>query len=257
MPTARESLLEAARDAVERRPWPVVRMVEVAAAAGVSRQTLYNEFGDKAGLGVALVGHQVAGFLDGFVTGLRGLTGSPADATRASPEALLSGAADWMADWLPQAARRDRLVRATLTGCHTPDLPPCDGEPGRLVVELRERALRVLRGTPAAEPGGADGHAGAAGPDGARAAPGVDGQLAEAELARRCETAIRLALSHIVAPAPGADAGPAPGYLPPHRPARFVHPPVGAWGHRPGPQGLGDGQSPSRRSRVASSRRSE
>ncbi|HEY3481025.1 MAG TPA: TetR family transcriptional regulator, partial [Streptomyces sp.] len=44
MPTARESLLDAAFAALGDRPWTEVRMVEVAAAAGVSRQTLYNEF---------------------------------------------------------------------------------------------------------------------------------------------------------------------------------------------------------------------
>ncbi|MGQ5228634.1 helix-turn-helix domain-containing protein, partial [Streptomyces sp. yara] len=38
-----------------RRPWSAVRMVDVAAAAGVSRQTLYNEFGSKDGLARALV----------------------------------------------------------------------------------------------------------------------------------------------------------------------------------------------------------
>lgn len=47
MPAARESLLEAAGAALAARPWPSVRMVEIAAAAGVSRQTLYNEFGGK------------------------------------------------------------------------------------------------------------------------------------------------------------------------------------------------------------------
>lgn len=55
MPAGRESLLQAAEAALSARPWPAVRMVEVAAAAGVSRQTLYNEFGGKEGLGRALV----------------------------------------------------------------------------------------------------------------------------------------------------------------------------------------------------------
>ncbi|MGO4752750.1 TetR family transcriptional regulator, partial [Streptomyces sp. 2MCAF27] len=45
MPAARESLLDAAFTALADRPWAVVRMVDVAVAAGVSRQTLYNEFG--------------------------------------------------------------------------------------------------------------------------------------------------------------------------------------------------------------------
>ncbi|KIF03224.1 TetR family transcriptional regulator, partial [Streptomyces sp. RSD-27] len=55
MSAARESLLEAAEAALSARPWPAVRMVEVATSAGFSRQTLYNEFGGKDGLGRALV----------------------------------------------------------------------------------------------------------------------------------------------------------------------------------------------------------
>lgn len=190
MPTARESLLEAARNAVERRPWPVVRMVEVAAAAGVSRQTLYNEFGDKAGLGTALVDRQVHRFLEGFTTGL---TESLDDPPGTTWDEALSRAADWML----RAARRDRMVRATLTGCQSSELPPYAGSighPGQFVAELRDRALRVL---------------------GPRAVPAEAGSGAEAghhgELAGRCETAIRLALSHIVAPVPGT---PAPGHVP-------------------------------------------
>lgn len=195
MPTARESLLEAARSAVERRPWPVVRMVEVAAAAGVSRQTLYNEFGDKAGLGAALVDRQVRRFLEGFSTGLAESLTDPPGTTW---DEALARAADWML----RAARRDRMVRATLTGCQSPELPPHAGpigHPGQLVAELRDRALREL--APRATATGTGTGTGSAGPE-----PGEHG-----ELAGRCETAIRLALSHIVAPVPGA---PAPGHVP-------------------------------------------
>ncbi|MGP4114458.1 TetR/AcrR family transcriptional regulator [Streptomyces sp. 4N509B] len=241
MPTAREVLLEAAREAVEHRPWPVVRMVEVAAAAGVSRQTLYNEFGDKAGLGAALVERQVARFLDGFTAGLSSLADdAPVRADDAGGEERLALAADWMAAWLLRAARRDRLVRATLTGCHSADLPPCPGQPGALVAELRDRALSVL--APPARAGDAPGDVTGATPGG--------GDGSGEELAGRCETTIRLALSHIVAPAPG---GPAAGR---------VVPPRAGW-HAPAPSAVAAAparaaaQSPSRRSRVASSRRSE
>ncbi|MFF5785117.1 TetR family transcriptional regulator, partial [Streptomyces sp. NPDC012693] len=47
MATAREALLDAALAALAHRPWSVVRMADLAAAARVSRQTLYNEFGSK------------------------------------------------------------------------------------------------------------------------------------------------------------------------------------------------------------------
>ncbi|MEU1127570.1 TetR family transcriptional regulator, partial [Streptomyces sp. NPDC005899] len=50
MPSAREALLESAHLALSTRPWAAVRMVDVAASAGVSRQNLHNEFGGKHGL---------------------------------------------------------------------------------------------------------------------------------------------------------------------------------------------------------------
>jgi AcrR family transcriptional regulator len=171
MPTAREALLRAARAAVETRPWQVVRMVEVAAAAGVSRQTLYNEFGDKAGLGAALGDRQISAFLDGFRTHL--LTrrhGTTAE--------TLAGATEWIVT----TARGDLVVRASLLGCGCAGLPPPVREPGQLVGELRDRALRTLAGHPAGE---------------------------AADLPLRCETAVRLALSHLVAPGPaGVPRGP-------------------------------------------------
>ncbi|WP_062206801.1 TetR/AcrR family transcriptional regulator [Streptomyces sp. NBRC 109706] len=168
MPTARESLLEAAGFAVERRPWPVVRMVEVAARAGVSRQTLYNEFGDKAGLGRALTNHRVTAFLDGFraFCAARGAEGENGALTEAT-------------DWIVRSAHADRLVRASLTGCRCAGLPPPVRPPSRLVAELRESALRAL-------------------PPGAGTAAFPDA----------CETAIRLALSHLIAPPEPAAAPP-------------------------------------------------
>ncbi|WP_063784443.1 TetR/AcrR family transcriptional regulator [Streptomyces sp. SBT349] len=168
MPTARDSLLRAAGEAVERRSWQVVRMVEVAAAAGVSRQTLYNEFGDKAGLGAALAAHRTGALLDGFAAFCLARRHLPA------AEALAGATA-----WIVQAAGRDRVVHASLTGCRCAGLPPMAAEPGHLVSELTDRARGAL---PAADPA-------------------------------RCETAVRVAVSHLVAPAPAptAASGPVPG----------------------------------------------
>ncbi|WP_059013265.1 TetR/AcrR family transcriptional regulator [Streptomyces specialis] len=140
MPTARESLLRAARDALEQRPWTVVRMVEIAGAAGVSRQTLYNEFGDKAGLGAALAERQVTAFLDGFRAFCSG--------DQASPAETMAG----MTDWILRAAHADVLVRGSLVGCPGAGLPQSVWRPGELVAELRDRAVRALaRRTPPAE----------------------------------------------------------------------------------------------------------
>ncbi|TWV45915.1 TetR/AcrR family transcriptional regulator [Streptomyces misionensis] len=178
MAAARESLLDAALTALDRRPWPTVRMVEVAAAAGVSRQTLYNEFGGKDGLARALVRRAADGYLAGVERALAG-TGGTWERLTAT------------AEWTTTAAQGNALVRALLTGCWNerlprprPDAPrvpaPRRAErplptPPELVRMVRDRAVTAL------------------------AAPGT-GRAATAELARSCELVVRLALSCVAAP---------------------------------------------------------
>jgi AcrR family transcriptional regulator len=182
MPAARESLLDAAYTALARRPWSAVRMVDVAAAAGVSRQTLYNEFGSKEGLARALVRREADGYLVGVE---RALTASGDARER------LTATAEWTAS----TARENALVRAMLTGCWSERLPSptlsavpsssavpaqrrADGplpSPGDLVALVRDRAVTVLAG------------------------PGTP-KSDTAELARSCELVVRLALSCVAAP---------------------------------------------------------
>ncbi|MFD6973853.1 TetR/AcrR family transcriptional regulator [Streptomyces sp. NPDC059979] len=163
MPAARDSLLEAAGAALSARPWPSVRMVDVAAAAGVSRQTLYNEFGGKAGLGRALVRREADRYLDGVDRALS----TPAQAA----ERLAA-----VAEWTVRAARAHPLVRALLTGSWDAGLPAAGRRapgPGELARAVRDRAAAAL-------------------------APG--------EGLQRCELAVRLALSYVIAP--GEEPGP-------------------------------------------------
>ncbi|MFE4259311.1 TetR/AcrR family transcriptional regulator [Streptomyces sp. NPDC056883] len=171
MPTARESLLEAAGAALAARPWPAVRMIDVAAAAGVSRQTLYNEFAGKTGLGHALVRRDAAWYLDGVD---RALSSSSAPAERLTA----------VVEWTLRAGRERALVRALLTGCWNGNLPVPAGRgvrpglpalgPAELIRAVRERAHAVF-GAP--------------------------------EGAQRCELAVRLALSYLVAPAEAPGPG--------------------------------------------------
>src|SRR3954468_4862299 len=185
MPAARESLLDAAYTALARRPWSAVRMVDVAAAAGLSRQTLYNEFSSKEGLARALVRREADGYLAGVETAL---------ATHGDPRARLTATAEWTTS----AARENALVRAMLTGCWSERLPSptlaavpsssaipaqrrADGplpSPGDFVQIVRDRAVAVLTGPGVPKPEG-------------------DG------LVRTCELAVRLALSCVAAPAGG------------------------------------------------------
>lgn len=64
--STREALLNAAWDAVVAGDWQRTRMADVAAVAGVSRQTLYNEFGTKEALAKALTLRETERFLDGI-----------------------------------------------------------------------------------------------------------------------------------------------------------------------------------------------
>ncbi|PWI15677.1 TetR family transcriptional regulator [Streptomyces sp. Act143] len=182
MPAARESLLDAAYTALARRPWSAVRMVDVAAAAGVSRQTLYNEFGSKEGLARALVRREA----DGYLAGVDRALSAPAD-TRERLAAT--------AEWTAATARENALVRAMLTGCWSERLPAptlsavpsssavpaqrrADGplpSPGDFVALVRDRAVAVLGGPGMSKPDAAD-------------------------LARACELVVRLAISCVSAP---------------------------------------------------------
>ncbi|MES5816898.1 TetR/AcrR family transcriptional regulator [Streptomyces sp. RG80] len=182
MPAARESLLDAAYTALARRPWSAVRMVDVAAAAGVSRQTLYNEFGSKEGLARALVRREADGYLAGVERAL---------ATHSDPRERLTATAEWTA----ATARDNALVRAMLTGCWGERLPSltlsavpsssavpaqrrADGplpSPGDFVALVRDRAVAALSG------------------------PGAH-KADLADLARSCELTVRIALSCVSAP---------------------------------------------------------
>ncbi|MFD7940033.1 TetR/AcrR family transcriptional regulator [Streptomyces sp. NPDC048253] len=187
MPAARESLLDAAFKALALRPWAAVRMVDVAAAAGVSRQTLYNEFGSKEGLARALVRREADGYLAGVERAL---------AVHGDARERLTATAEWTTS----AARDNVLVRAVLTGFWSERLPSptlsavpsssavpaqrrADGplpSPGDLVGAVRDRAVAVLSGPGAIRADAAD-------------------------LARSCELAVRLALSCVAAPPAGED----------------------------------------------------
>jgi AcrR family transcriptional regulator len=63
--STRDALLDAAYDAAVAGDWARTRMLDVARAAGLSRQTLYNEFGSKDALAQALAMREVARFIEG------------------------------------------------------------------------------------------------------------------------------------------------------------------------------------------------
>jgi AcrR family transcriptional regulator len=164
MPTARESLLNAAYTALGDRPWAAVRMSEVAAAAGVSRQTLYNEFASKEGLARALVRREAEVCLAGAERALVRAARGGGDAGECFAAA---------AGWTLRSARRSPLVHSALVGDRADRAD--HGEPGELVAALHTRTVGALR----------------------RAFP----LLRPDDIAWSCEAAIRLTLSYVIAPA--------------------------------------------------------
>lgn len=179
MPAARESLLDAAYTALVRRAWSAVRMVDVAAVAGVSRQTLYNEFGSKEGLARALVRREA----DGYLAGVDRALAAHADAR----ERLVA-----TAEWTASAARSNVLVRAMLTGCWSERLPSptLSAVPSSSAVPAQRRADGPL-------PSPSDFVALVRD----RAAAALFGSKADtSELVRSCELVARIALSCVSAP---------------------------------------------------------
>jgi AcrR family transcriptional regulator len=61
----RDTIINAVDDLARSRGWSATTMSDVAAAAGVSRQTLYNEFGSKDALAQALAMREIQRFIDG------------------------------------------------------------------------------------------------------------------------------------------------------------------------------------------------
>ena len=63
----RTSILDAARRQASERDWGEVRIADIAAEVGVSRQTIYNEYGAKDALGTAIFSREVEQFREQLV----------------------------------------------------------------------------------------------------------------------------------------------------------------------------------------------
>jgi AcrR family transcriptional regulator len=90
----RETLFGAMRDELERRNWSDITMSDVASAAGVSRQTLYKEFGSRDEFAQAFVIHVGERFLDDVDTAVREHLDDPRAAIGAALGMFLRAAGD-------------------------------------------------------------------------------------------------------------------------------------------------------------------
>lgn len=122
MSPLRERILDAAFEITTERGWQSVTMAQVGAVAGVSRQSVYNEFGNKRALAEALVTRELGRFLDAVDAEI--MSGAtPADAGIAATDrvfaiaatnpllhAVLSAAGGGASDLLPLITSESRPV---------------------------------------------------------------------------------------------------------------------------------------------------
>ncbi|MGE5286131.1 MAG: TetR family transcriptional regulator [Micromonosporaceae bacterium] len=158
----RDALLEAATALLASRGYRGLRMEDVGAAAGVSRQTVYNEFGSKRGLARAVLLRHTEQFLDGI------------DETLSQHSDMATAVAAAVSYTLREAAD-DPLLKAALTG---------DGNEGMLplLTTQAEPQLFAARARIVAHV--------------SRQWP----QLPQADVAELTDAVIRLTMSHMMMP---------------------------------------------------------
>ncbi len=159
----RETLFGAARDALERASWSETTMADIASAAGVSRQTLYKEFGSRDEFAQAFVIHEGERFLDGVEAAVRKHLDDPRAAVGAALGVFL------------RSAGEDPLVRILLSDDGTGGLLPFVTTQGMPVVHWATARLTatIEEGWPEAPP---------------------------AKVRLLAESLVRLAISYITAP---------------------------------------------------------
>lgn len=102
----RESILDAATARASEVDWSQVRVADIADDVGVSRQTIYNEFGTKDQLAAALFEREMAG----YVVGILEATADSAD---------LGAAIRASVHWILARARSNEMLQRTLRESRT------------------------------------------------------------------------------------------------------------------------------------------
>jgi AcrR family transcriptional regulator len=165
----RQTLFGAARDELERRAWSEITMSDIAAAAGVSRQTLYKEFGNRNEFGLAFVIHEGERFLDDVDAAVLAHRDDPRAAIAAALELFL------------RTAGEDPLIRILLSDDGTGGMLPFVTTQGMPVVQwaTARLATTIEEGWP---------------------------QAPQSDVLLLSESLVRLAISYITAPTGSPDA---------------------------------------------------
>jgi len=131
----RDTLFDAARDQVQQRPWAEVTMADIARAAGVSRQTLYKEFGTRDEFSAAFVIREGERFLDDVEAAVREHLDDPAAAVEAALEVFLVTAGE---DPLMRLLLSDDGTGGMLPLVTTQSLPVVTWASARIAAVMRD-----------------------------------------------------------------------------------------------------------------------
>ena len=130
----RDSLLDGMRDLLRTRDWSAVTMADVAAASGVSRQTVYNEFRSRQGLASAYALRLADELVDLVSAAILAHEGQ-------AKVALAEGFSDFFA-----TAADDPLIQSLLTGQAKPDLLRLiTTDAGPLITQASSRVVGLLQ----------------------------------------------------------------------------------------------------------------
>lgn len=164
----RQTVFDAARDQLSRRTWSEITMADIATGAGVSRQTLYNEFGNRNEFGFAFVIHEAERFMDDVEEAVLAHRDDPRAAILAALEHFLS------------AAGGDPLIRILLSDDGTGGMLPFVTTQGLPVVQWATARLAAVveEGWPEAPP---------------------------ADVKMLAESLVRLAISYVTTPGDSAE----------------------------------------------------
>jgi AcrR family transcriptional regulator len=138
----RNTLLDAACDELRGRRWADITMADIALAAGVSRQTLYKEFGSREEFAQALAQREADRFLTAVEQAVHAHLDDPATALSAAFDVFLTAAAE------------NPLVRTIVYGDGASELLALFTTQGKPLVEgaADRLAAIMLSGWPHVEP---------------------------------------------------------------------------------------------------------
>jgi AcrR family transcriptional regulator len=141
----RNTLLDAACHELQARRWAEITMADIALAAGVSRQTLYKEFGSREEFTQVLLMREAGRFLESVEGAVNANLDDPAAALAAAFDVFLTAAAE------------NPLVRTIVHGEGAEEMLALFTTQGKPIVESTAERLTavMLAGWPGVEPAGA------------------------------------------------------------------------------------------------------